>query len=441
MAENDIYNNKKKYGQFKANLNQLLEKPPKNSKRKYFCKNPANLQYFEKLFLAFEAKDVSYIRRVRLLQTLKLITYATETDLACATRIDINRIVSFMHSVYNSPKSKADFIKDVKHIWKNLFPDKDEKGREDETIVPYVVRHLSAKIDKSREKLRNDRLDFDEYENIVGYFSKDVRLQCYVTLAQESLGRPQEILYIKIRDIQLYDNYAKLYISEHGKEGCGFLLCIDSYPFLIKWLELHPFKNKPDAYLFITTTRQSPQRQLTPYTINMHLRNACEALDIRKKITCYSLKRNGVTFRKARGESDVEIQHIARWTSTKQISTYDYTNQEDMLKRQLSRKGLLEPEKSLNVKSPKTIQCKFCNEFSGFTDKFCKSCKRPLHRKAITQSVANEEELASLRSELKDIKDQLDIRTKYDDILNELLRKPEVREKYKEIIKIEAANT
>ena len=197
----------------------------------------------------------------------------------------------------------------MKHIWKNLFPDKDEKGREDETMVPYVVRHLSAKIDKSREKLRNDRLNFDEYENIVGYFSKDVRLQCYVTLAQESLGRPQEILYIKIRDIQLYDNYAKLYISEHGKEGCGFLLCIDSYPFLIKWLEVHPFKNNPDAYLFITTTRQSPQRQLTPYTINMHLRNACEVLSIKKKITCYSLKRNGVTFRKARGESDVEIQH------------------------------------------------------------------------------------------------------------------------------------
>ena len=111
MAENDIYNNKKKYEQFKANLDQLLEKPSKNSKRKYFCRNPVNLQYFETLFLVFEAKDVSYIRRVRLLQTLKLITYATETDLACATRVDINRIVSLMHSIYNSPQKQIRFYK------------------------------------------------------------------------------------------------------------------------------------------------------------------------------------------------------------------------------------------------------------------------------------------------------------------------------------------
>ena len=104
---------------------------------------------------------------MRVLQTLKLITYATYLDLSHLNRIGVNKIVSFMHTVYNSPKSKSDFIKDMKYIWKCLFPDKDEKGREDETIVPYVVRHLSANIDKSKEKLRNDRMHFTEYNNIV----------------------------------------------------------------------------------------------------------------------------------------------------------------------------------------------------------------------------------------------------------------------------------
>ncbi|MEW5911315.1 MAG: tyrosine-type recombinase/integrase [Thermodesulfobacteriota bacterium] len=440
MAENDIYNSEKRYSEFKENLDELLKKPKASSKRKYYCRNPANLKYYKKLFLLFETKDISYIRRMRLFQTLKLITYSTEHDLAGCQRPEINKIVSFMHSVYKSPKSKSDFIKDIRHLWKSLFPEKDEKGREDETIVPYVVRHLSAKMDKSREKLRNDRLDFEEYEKLVGYFSKDARLQCYITLAHESLGRPQEILYIKIRNIELFDNHAKLYISEHGKEGCGFLLCIDSYPYLMKWLESHPFKSDPNAYLFILSVKQGPKRQLNPVAINMHLKKACAALGINKSITCYSLKRNGVTFRKIMGESDVEIQHVARWTSTKQISTYDYTNQEDMLKKQLARKGLLEPDKGHVNNTPKTKTCKFCNSVSGFTDKFCHNCKRPLDRKDLAASVSEGQEIIKIRSELENIQKQLNNRAQYDDALIKLLSIPEIQSKYKELRKGELGN-
>jgi integrase len=432
MAENDIYDNQNKYKRFKVNLGRLTQKPNPHSKRKYFCKNPINLQYFENLFLILEAKDISYIRRMRVLQTLKLIAFATNEDLSCLNRMGVNKIVSFMHTVYTSSKSKSDFIKDMKYIWKCLFPDKDEKGREDETIVPYVVRHLSPSIDKSKEKLRNDRLTFDEYQKIVDYFSKDIRIQSYITLAYESLGRPQEILYIKIRDIEFQDNYAKLYISEHGKEGCGFLLCIDSYPFLIKWLEIHPFKNNPDAFLFITNTKPSSSRQLTPYTINMHLRKACGSLAIKKRITCYSLKRNGVTFRKARGESDVEIQHVARWKSTKQLATYDYTNQEDMLKKQLMRKGLIKQNINQERLSPETRKCGFCNANNGFNDIFCKSCKRPLDRAKIIESASHFDKFKKLQRDLLEMKTELESRAKYDDILIQLLSDPTVKSKYKE---------
>ncbi len=39
-------------------------------------------------------------------------------------------------------------------------------------------------------------------------------------------------------DVELHDNYAKVYLSEHGKEGVhGFLRCIDSFPYLVRWLE------------------------------------------------------------------------------------------------------------------------------------------------------------------------------------------------------------
>ena len=255
MAEDDIYHNKRKYEFFKERLSQFAVEPNKRAgmtkKGKYFCKNKDNLGYFEKLFKAFEAKDISFVRRNRLLMSMRLICHSADKDLKVLDREDINNVVSFMHTAYLSPKSKSDFIIDIKHMWKILFPEKDERERIDDTLVPYPVRHLSPKIDKSKEKRRYDKLTFEEYEKVVNFFSNDPRMQFYLALSLESLGRPQEILYTKIKDVEIYDNYAKIWISEHGKEGIGFLQCIDSYQYLVKWLEKHPFKNNKDSFLFV----------------------------------------------------------------------------------------------------------------------------------------------------------------------------------------------
>ncbi len=385
MATDDIYNNKKRYVTFLRSLDEYCQKPKPGSRRKFWIKNPTNKAYFVQLSRLFEAKDISFVRRLRLFQTLKLICHATNKDLKDCTRDDINKIVGFMHTRYKSPKSKRDFILDLKYIWKSLFPVVDERGLVDEAQTPYVVRHLKAKIDKSKERLRNDKLTFEELQKIVTYFSRDPRIQAFIMLAFESLGRPQEILYLKLKDVELYDNFAKLWISEHGKEGVGLLQCIDSYPYLIRWLNQHPLRGNPNAFLFITLEGKTKFNQLKPKNINKKLRQACEALGIPKQITCYSLKRNGVTFRRLNGESDVEIQHAARWTSSRQLKTYDLTEQEEALKIRLIRKGLLEPDKAHAQYQPKTKTCLFCGAIAGFTDEFCPQCKRPLDRKKLLE--------------------------------------------------------
>jgi len=167
MAENDIYDNKRRYENFKNNIEQFCLKPSErsirgNQKSKYYIKNKDNVQYFRKLFLHFDSRDLSFVRRMRASQALMLICFATDKNLVDCVRDDINGIVAYMHSVYSTPNSKADFIKDLKYLWRTLFPETDIKGRVDETLTPYVVRHLSGKIDKSKEKMRNDRLSWDD---------------------------------------------------------------------------------------------------------------------------------------------------------------------------------------------------------------------------------------------------------------------------------------
>lgn len=396
MADNDIYNNEERYKSFKANIEKYLTPPTTNDKegdkrkdldrkRKYWIKNKANLKHYKTLFTKFDARDLSYIRRLRLLRTFLIVTYVLEIEVSKATRDDIDKVMAYAHTVNKTNKSKQSFALDVKYLWKQLFPETDEKGRADDTIFPYAVRNLSGKIDKSKEKLRGDKFSLEEFENLVQSFSNDPRMQALLTVSLESLGRPQELLHRKIKDVEVFDNYAKIYITEHGKEGTGFLRVVDSYSYLTKWLNAHPMRSNKNAFLFINTGRVNRYKQMTPFAANKLIRERCKALEIEKPITLYSLKRNGVTMMRLQGKSDLDIQHTARWTSTKQLQTYDLSSQEDSFKIELIKRGKIPADKGYEAYKPKIKTCLFCGLENGLAESMCSNCKRPLDRKVIEQ--------------------------------------------------------
>ena len=106
MADNDIYNNKKRYENFLTNLEKLVTKEKSGYPRKYYCSNPINLQYFKIMDKIFERKDNSFIRRLRLFRTLLIVVHVCKNDLSLCDREDINEIISFSHGVNKSSKSK-----------------------------------------------------------------------------------------------------------------------------------------------------------------------------------------------------------------------------------------------------------------------------------------------------------------------------------------------
>jgi integrase len=392
MAEEDIYGNKRKYERFFKRLDSLaapLSGTDRVGQRLYYCKNPANLKYFRLIDRHFASRDASYIRRNRVLDHLLFLTWATEKDLSACERADIDELVAQGHRVNTAVDSKLCFIRNVKWLWRILFPERDEHGRVDERIVPYPVRHLACRVDKSRQRLRGDKMTLEEVDRLVTYFASDPRLQAYITLILESLGRPQEVSFTRIRDVELHENYGRVWVSSHGKEGVKFLLSIDSYPYLSRWFSQHPFQGDPEAFLFLANQQKS--RPLTPVTVNKRIRIACDHLGLKKRITAYSLKRNGVTFCRLRGDSDVEIQHRAGWTSTRQLRTYDLSTPEEAFHNQLIKRGLIKGEK--NEKPLQSSRLCVCGSVLGFADKVCQACKRRADRQGAQADIRAEQEI------------------------------------------------
>ncbi len=382
MAVDDIYGNKGRYERFLSRLNELVVPPEereffhrKGGRARYICKNSVNLKYFRKLAKVCDHRDLAYVHRNRLMSILKMAVHVFEKDLAEVKREDIDILMVFMFSRYKGYESQRKFVKRLRTIWKWLFPVLDEEGRIDDSRFPYPVRHLSMKsIDKSKHTLRNDRLTFEEFQRLVQYFERDARMQALITLAVESLGRPQEILMRQLKDVEIYDTYAKVWL-EKGKEGGGLLQCIDSFSYLVKWIEQHPYKGDGRAFIFINLKGKRSGMLMKPENANKHLRKACRHLGLDKRITMYSLKRAGVTFRRLRGDSDVQIQHAARWTSTAQLQTYDLSQQEDAFQMELKKRGLIEDDGVYDIQSKR---CIFCGKVNGFTADYCVQCRRPL---------------------------------------------------------------
>ena len=395
MAEDDIYGNKKRYEKAKENIKDFLNKPKKDNKvgrlRKYYCKNPDNLKHFDRLFNRLEAKDSSYIHRNRMINVLKLISHASDKDLSkIEDREDIDKIIAFSHTTQKTIDSKKDFIKHMKLIWKILFPEKDERGRIDDTVNPYVTRHLTTKLDKSKEKRRLDILTPEEVEQILGYFSKDPRIQAYLSLIYFSYARPQELAYIRIRDVKLEDNFGKVWISEHGKEGTGFLEIVDNYYYISKWFNEHQYNKDPDSFFFYSNGEGN--RPLTPFNVNKKLKTATKRLGIDKRITNYSFKRSGITTDAIRGNSPTEIMHRARWSSTDQLRTYDYSAHDDTFNRQLAMKGKIKDEKYKSL-IPKVKKCNFCGFENGIGEELCKNCQRSLSIEKIKEKIEKQKEI------------------------------------------------
>ena len=433
MADDDIYNNKLKYERFIANLEQYADKPSGN--RKYQIKDRKNLAYFRCLARKFERDDTSYIRRLRLFRSVLIICHVIAKDLALARRKDIDEVVIYVNRTCPADSTRKEFIRDIRYVWKIILPEKDKQGRADETLVPYVVRHLSARIDKSREKMKKDRISPDELARLIAAFGDDTRMQALLTLIVESLGRPQEILGRNLEDVELFDNFAKVYISEHGKEGIGFLRCIDSYYYLTKWLNEHPLRDNPKSPLFVNLGMRGKHKRFKPWAANKLLRERCRKLGINKPLTLYSFKRNGVTLCRLRGDSDVDIQHRARWTSTKQLRTYDLSTQEDTFKIELIKRGLIKASKDHPQVVPLSKRCVFCDHENGIGETACAHCRRPLDRDVIIQEEKKkEEESRKVMEEVTAIREELTKAQKRDTIILKIIEGLARKGKMKDVL-------
>jgi integrase len=79
-----------------------------------------------------------------------------------------------------------------------------------------------------------------------------IRNQAYHMVARDTMGRPCDLLGLKVGDFDFDKNmkYVDIMIGYGGKTGPRRVTLTDSVPYVMRWLELHHQKHNKDAYLF-----------------------------------------------------------------------------------------------------------------------------------------------------------------------------------------------
>lgn len=190
------------------------------------------------------ASGKSLARQGKILITLKKIAELLgDIPFKKAEKPDI---VDVLARIKGADSTKRDYQIILKQFYAWLYDIEDPRHEG----FPKVVRWIHPKEPKSKLKA-SDLLTPQEVRRLISS-TPDLRLKALIAVCYECGLRVGEALKLKIGDVHLEEYCATLNVS--GKTGPRSAYSIQSLPLLMAWLDAHPDRNNPEAWLWTDNT-------------------------------------------------------------------------------------------------------------------------------------------------------------------------------------------
>jgi integrase len=116
---------------------------------------------------------------------------------------------------------------------------------------PSVIDNLSQLRRKEKSTIQPTDLWTQDDDQLFLKYCPSVRERCYHMIARDTSCRPHEILKKRIKDVVFKmasdRQYAEVLVN--GKTGSRSVPLINSIPYVKDWLDVHPQRTNPNAYL------------------------------------------------------------------------------------------------------------------------------------------------------------------------------------------------
>lgn len=338
------------------------------------------------------AERLSYGRIYKLIYFLLTLSKLLGKDFRDATKEDLKELV---RNVESSPKNYTENTKkDFRVVLKKYYKWLEGNGED----YPDKVKWMKATINRNSNKLPEDLLTQEEIRQMI-QAADNPRDKALIFVLYESGCRFGELMSIKLKNV-VFDQYgAKVLVS--GKTGSRQIRLIASCDYLRYWLENHPSRKNPDAYLWVRMSNFRRGYILEYSSVRKIIAKIAEKAGIKKKVNPHNFRHSRATHL-ANKLKTAQLCIIFGWKQHSAMpSTYIHLSGEDVDNELLKMHGLKKDENG------ETISCPRCQKMHNQIAKYCDSCGMPFN--------------VSVFEEMEDE------RSKYDKLMNKLLEDKEIQ--------------
>lgn len=230
-----------------------------------------------------------------------------------------------------------------------------------------------------------------------------------VAVLHETGCRAGEFLGIRIRDVEMKDNYAMLRL--YGKTGERRVPIIQCVPWVMRWLDEHPDKHNPAALMWVSKHNGFRNRPIRYVGLNELLKRVYRRAGINKRCNPHWLRHSRATLISPHYSEPV-LCKIMGWTlGSVQVRTYVHIGAGQVEQAFLTNNGLSNGTKP----EPKVVTC-VCGVINTPDARYCHKCGKAL-------SVAN------LLEDQEKVGREMD---KTIELLMDIIRDPNLRRKFEE---------
>ncbi|MEM0049567.1 MAG: tyrosine-type recombinase/integrase [Candidatus Bathyarchaeia archaeon] len=194
----------------------------------------------------------------------------------------------------------------------------------------------------------------------------NLRDRALVLVLYESGCRISELLNMRIKDI-VFDQYG-CYIMVSGKTGWRRVRIVEYSNELLKWLDSHPLKSDPEAYVWISL--ENFRKVISPNTVNILLKKLAEKTGIVKPVHPHAFRHARATHLAKRLPEAIMKEYFGWSMDSRMASVYYHLSGKDVDEALLKAYGY-KPEDG-EVKSIPSRICPNCGEVNTMLTHFCK---------------------------------------------------------------------
>jgi site-specific recombinase XerD len=270
---------------------------------------------------------------------------------------------------------------------------------EDTEDYPDIVRWIKTRTPGGNKiRLPDQILTKDEILKLIDA-ARTSRDRAFISTIYDTGARIGEILFLRIRGVEFDKHGAILSIPHFGKTGSRRVRIVPSVPYIQEWLNKHPDKKNPDAYIWL-----GPHMKCMKYgAVRSLLSRLASRAGITKPVNPHAFRHARATHL-ASHLTEAQMKIFFGWTmASKMAATYVHLSGRDVDNAILKLHGIQDEqeEKEKDTLEPKA--CPRCELSNEATNQFCSRCGLPLDDKSATEMLKddmNQEKTGQLVTQL-----------------------------------------